>query len=182
MTTACDVAAYEQGVWYLRVSAALLLASLTTYASNARRKATEIDKPVAQVVEEMQEAEAVAAPVSVASSEPLPAPAAFQRGARLQVPSVPASAQPQAVRSGRKMRNRRRGVSLGVQRRPSTTLPSTNTLGISAGTSLGKISTTERARLHPHMRNVPARASSSVREPISIHMNPNQVKNLKLSL
>lgn len=175
MSTTCDVAAYEQGVWYLRLSAMLLLASFTNYASLPSKRAAKTDKPVAQVVEEIQEAVAVPAPANV---EPTPAAApTLQRGERLQVPSVPETnaARPKFVQSGRRMRKRRRGVSAGAKRQPE--------YGISAGTSLRKptpraTTTTAPASL---TRNVPPK-SSEVRKPITISMNPTQIRNLKLSL
>lgn len=178
MSTTCDVAAYEQGVWYLRLSAMLLLASFTNYVSLPQKRAENTGKPVAQVVEEIQEAVAVPAPTDV---EPAfaAAPSSLQRGERLQVPSVPetTAARPTAVQSGRRMRKRRRGVSAGAKRQPE--------YGISAGTSLREPAppqaTTTTAPPASLTRNVPPK-SSSVRKPITISMNPTQVRNLKLSL
>mgnify|MGYP004079723321 CR=1 FL=1 len=66
MSPPCDVAVYEQGVWFLRLSAVLLLASFTNYASlPSKRKSA----PAVAQVEEIQEAVAVPAAPAVPETQ-----------------------------------------------------------------------------------------------------------------
>ena len=105
MSPPCDVAVYEQGVWFLRLSAVLLLASFTNYASlPSKRKSA----PAVAQVEEIQEAVAVPAAPAVPETQQ-----GVRRGVRQGVQGVRGGADisvPPLPNSNAKKKTKRRGV------------------------------------------------------------------------
>lgn len=135
----CDVAVYEQGVWFLRLSAVLLLASFANYAALPSKDKAVKAAAVAQV-EEIQEA--VAMPASEQSS--------VRQGTDVSVPPVPDTRAPKtqlrsgkAIRSGRRAKDTRkknlqparRGVVRKRRRAASQGKPKTTSTGVVFGSN-----------------------------------------------
>ena len=109
MSPPCDVAVYEQGVWFLRLSAVLLLASFTNYASlPSKRKSA----PAVAQVEEIQEAVAVPAVPAVPETQQ-GVRRGVRQGVRRGVQGVRGGADisvPPLPNSNAKKKTKRRGV------------------------------------------------------------------------
>ena len=100
LTSLCDVAVYEQGVWFLRLSVVLLLASFANYVSLPTKDKLLKTSAVAEV-EEIQEA------VAVPASEGAPS---IQQGADISAPPLPdARTRKNKVSAGKAMKSKRRG-------------------------------------------------------------------------
>lgn len=114
LTSTCDVTMYEQGVWFLRLSAVLLLASFANYVTMPSKDKPSKTPAVAQV-EEIQEA--VAMPASQESFS-------IQQGIDNSVPPVPDTQTPknkfnvgETIRSKRRAKETRKGDTLKPIRR-----------------------------------------------------------------
>lgn len=101
LISTCDVAVYEQGVWFLRLSAVLLLASFANYVT-LPTKDKPLKTPAVAQVEEIKEAVAVAVPSQEDSS--------VQQGADISVPPIPNTpSQKKTFTAGKLIKKDKRG-------------------------------------------------------------------------
>ena len=142
LTSSCDVAVYEQGVWFLRLSAVLLLASFANYVTLPTRD-KPVKAPAVAQVEEIKEAVAVAAPSQEDSS--------VQQGADISVPPIPNTpTQKRTLTAGKSIKNNkrekdargkkpfipiRRGVIRKRRRAASHGKPKTTSAGLVSGSN-----------------------------------------------
>jgi hypothetical protein len=144
LTSTCDVAVYEQGVWFLRLSAVLLLASFANYVT-LPSKDKPLKTPAVAQVEEIQEA--VAVPASEENSS-------IQQGADISAPPVPdtrtqknKSSAGKVIQSGTRVKNTRKSLNTAapkpirrgfVRRRRRATSqekPKTTSAGVVSGST-----------------------------------------------
>jgi hypothetical protein len=151
---------YEQGVWFLRLSAVLLLASFANYVT-LPTKDKPIKTPAVAQVEEIKEAVAVAVPSQEDSS--------VQQGADISVPPIPNTpSQKNAFTAGKLIKKDKRGkdargkkpfnpIRRGVirkrRRAASHGKPKTTSAGLVSSSNKIVHMTTRKA---PNMAAVPA--------------------------
>lgn len=192
LASTCDVAVYEQGVWFLRLSAVLLLASFANYATLPSKDKAAKPAAVAQV-EEIKEA--VAMPALQQSSS-------IRQGVDIQVPPLPGIQTPnmnvrfgKVIESGTRVKDTRkltlqpfrRGVVRKRKRAASQDKPRATYAGLSASlTNLPNVPLNLRQSRTMASANTvaekPPRATSSGQEPLTISMSPSEIEHLQLSL
>lgn len=161
LVSTCDVAVYEQGVWFLRLSAVLLLASFANYAT-LPTKDKPLKTPAVAQVEEIKEAVAVAAPSQEDSS--------VQQGADISVPPIPNTpSQKKTFTAGTSMKKNkrvknargkksfnpvRRGVIRKRRRAASHGKPKTTSAGLVSGSNISNNHMTPRQT--PNIAAAPA--------------------------
>ena len=192
LASTCDVAVYEQGVWFLRLSAVLLLASFANYATLPSKDKAAKPAAVAQV-EEIKEAVAMPAP------QP---PSSIRQGVDIQVPPLPGIQTPHMnVRSGKVIESGmrvedtrkltlqpfRRGVVRKRKRAASQEKFRATHAGSSTElTNLPNVPLNLRQSRTMATANIIAektpRGTSSKQKPLTISMSPSKIEHLQLSL
>jgi hypothetical protein len=166
LVSTCDAAVYAQGVWFLRLSVVLMLASFANYVTLPSKNKPTKTPDVAQV-EEIQEA--VAVPASEENN--LSGQQTVQQGAVVRVPPVPNTQHKQdkkdagkAILRGRRVRDARKargptilksarpGVVRKRRRAASQGKPQPTPVGVISG-----LGTTVRARKKDQLQAAGAR-------------------------
>lgn len=183
---------YEQGVWFLRLSAVLLLASFANYAALPSKDKAVKTAAVAQV-EEIQEA------VAMPASEQ---PSSIRRGRDVRVPPVPDTRTlKNKVKSGKAIQSGRRAKDIVKRKRrraASQEKPETTPTGVVFGSeNFLRARQPQRAQqgyepLSRRQSRIPAsarsdadtslRSKSSAQEAFTISVSPDKIKNLQFSL